>query len=105
MLFNALYESALRGELVLVDGGMCRYRLRRDGQLTISEILVTEPRRGIGNAILERLKRVPGAKSILAKCPSHLAANAWYARMGFERLGDEPTRTGKQVTVWRLSLS
>lgn len=33
-------EAADKGELILVDGGMCRYHRRRDGVVVVREILV-----------------------------------------------------------------
>ena len=59
MIFETLHESAKRGELILVDGGFCHWHLRRDGQLTIREIIST--RRGAGSEMLAILKRTPGA--------------------------------------------
>lgn len=102
MIFETLYESAQRGELLLIDGGMCHWHLRRDGQLTIREIIGTRP--GAGSAMLERLKVTPGAASILAKCPSDLAANDWYQRHGFVLEATEETRMGRRLNVWRLQL-
>ena len=106
MIFETLSESAERGELILVDGGLCHWHLRRDGQLTIREILVLPERRGqgIGAAILDTLKAVAGATSIFAKCPADLPANGWYAAMGFELEGTETTRTGRKLKLWRLRL-
>jgi len=106
MIFETLNESADRGELILVDGGLCHWHLRRDGQLTIREILVLPEQRGqgIGKAILERLKYTSGASSIFAKCPAELPANSWYSRMGFACDGTETTRTGRQLNLWRLRL-
>ena len=65
MIFEPLMESGNRGELILVDGGFCHWHLRRDGQITIREIIVLPERRGqgIGTAILEQLKCTPGAAS------------------------------------------
>lgn len=103
MIFDSLYESAQRGELLLIDGGFCHWHLRRNGQLTIREIIAT--RRGAGREMLEILKRTPGATSLFAKCPAHLDSNGWYARMGFVREGQEHTRTGKAINLWRLSLA
>lgn len=103
MIFESLYESAKRGELLLVDGGMCHYHLRRDGQLTIREIIATRP--GAGSEMLACLLEVPGATSILAKCPADLSANGWYRRRWFRLEGVETTRTGRQVNVWRRCLS
>ena len=102
MIFETLYESAQRGELLLVDGGFCRWHLRRDGQLTIYEIISTRP--GVGSEMLKRLKQVPGATSIFAKCPTDLLANEWYAKRGFVLEGEETTRTGRRLKLWRLRL-
>lgn len=106
MIFETLNESAERGELILVDGGLCHWHLRRDGQLTIREILVLpdRQRQGIGSTILERLKAVPGAIDIFAKCPGDLSANSWYARMGFQCEGIETTKSGRVMSLWRLPL-
>lgn len=102
MIFEILHDSAKRGELLLIEGGFCHWHLRRDGQLTIREIISTRP--GAGSAMLEILKRVPGAISILAKCPSDLAANAWYEKCGFVMDGLETTRTGRAINRWTLLL-
>ncbi len=107
MIFETLVAAADKGELLLVDGGLCHWHLRRDGQLTIYELIVLPERRrqGIGRRILGQLKGTPGAASILARCPANLDANAWYERMGFAREGTETTRTGRQLNLWRLRLS
>lgn len=102
MIFDSLYESSQRGELILVDGGMCHWHLRRDGQLTIREIISTK--KGAGWLMLERLKSHPGAKSLFAKCPADLDANGWYHRRGFVLEGTETTRSGKLLNLWRLAL-
>lgn len=102
MIFETLYESARRGELLLIDGGMCHWHLRRDGQLTIREIISTRP--GAGAEMLAVLKQQPAA-SIFAKCPADLAANEWYRRRGFTYEGVETTRSGRELKLWRLFLS
>lgn len=102
MIFNALFDAAQRGELLLVDGGLCHWHLRHDGQLTILEIIAT--RRGAGSEMLAQLRHTPGATSIFAKCPDDLPANAWYARQGFVDEGQEETRTGRRLRLWRLPL-
>jgi len=102
MIFDALHESAQRGELLCVDGGFCHWHLRRDGQLTIREIISTEL--GAGRRMLSILCGTPGATCIVAKCPSHLPSNTWYKRRGFVLVGAETTRSGKGLNVWRLSL-
>lgn len=101
MIFETLYESSKRGELLLTDGGFCHWHLRRDGQLTIREIISTKP--GAGSAMLSELKRKP-AISIFAKCPEELEANNWYKKQGFELEGQETTKTGRKLNLWRLIL-
>jgi len=96
VIFDALYESSQRGELMLIDGGFCHWHLRRDGQLTIREIIST--RAGAGSEMLARLMTVPGATCTLA-------ANEWYARRGFHCIRGEATKSGKLINVWQLRLS
>lgn len=107
MIFQTLYESSIRGELILVDGGICNWHLRKDGQITIREIIVLPEKQGsgIGSKILESLRRTPGVKSIVARCPSELQANYWYNKKGFRQIGKQITKSGKTVYVWRLSLT
>jgi len=102
MVFETLNESAKRGELMLIDGGLCHWHLRRDRQLTIREIIST--RRGAGSEMLARLKLEGGAGSIFAKCPSDLEANGWYERRGFICEGVETTKSGRELRLWRLQL-
>ncbi|MCL4295769.1 MAG: N-acetyltransferase [Anaerolineae bacterium] len=111
MIFETLWESVQRGELMLIDGGFCHWHLcKRDdprrkieaGQITIREIIST--RTGAGTEILETLKRVPGAKSLFARCPVDLDSNEWYRRRGFALVGTETTQTGRQLNLWRLRL-
>ncbi len=102
MIFETLHESAQRGELLLIDGGFCHWHLRRDGQLTIREIISTRP--GAGSEMLEMLKATPGAVSLFAKCPADLSANIWYERRGFICEGEDVTRTGRRLKLWRFRL-
>lgn len=99
MIFDALYESAQRGELLLIDGGFCHFHMRKDGQLTIREIISIKP--GAGTTMLLILKQLP-CISIFAKCPTNLSSNSWYAKKGFILEGHSFTRTGKQLNHWRL---
>src|SRR4051812_13129113 len=95
-----MYESSRRGELLLVDGGLCHWHLRRDGQLTIKEIISQRP--GAGSEMLEHIKRKPGVLSILAKCSADLKSNAWYAHKGFVLESVEQAKSGRAINVWRL---
>lgn len=105
MIFEILWQAAQNRELIILDGGLCDFHLRRDGQLTIREIIVLpeKHRQGIGTRLLEMLKgKQP--KSIFAKCPADLDSNGWYRRMGFQLETTEQTRTGREINSWRLSL-
>lgn len=102
MIFDALHESAQRGELLLIDGGFCHWHLRRDSVLTIREIISTQ--RGAGSRMLDILKHTPGATAIQAKCPAHLPSNEFYRKKGFALVATETTRSGKPINVWRLEL-
>ena len=102
MCFEQMYDSLKRSELILVDGGMCRFHRRKDHQITIHEIISTRP--GVGATLLERLKAIPSAASLLAKCPADLPSNEWYQRRGFILEATETTRSGRILNVWRLNL-
>jgi GNAT superfamily N-acetyltransferase len=106
MLFESLNESADNDELIILYGGMCRFHLRRDGQLTIREILVLPGMRGyrIGARMLQqlKLKRLEGARCIVARCPADLPANGWYARMGFVESSRLVSKAGREIIAWRL---
>jgi len=103
MVFESLWEAAQKGELLLVEGGMCRWHLRRDRVLVIREIIATVPSKG--TAMLAQLKQVPGAVAVRAKCPADLSSNGWYERMGFLKTGVEVTKSGRKVNVWELRLT
>jgi hypothetical protein len=105
MIFQALMESNRRGELLLVQNGMCRFHIRKDGQLTIHEIIVNHERCGTGRKLLEMLKLYQGVVCIVAKCPALLDSNGWYKHMGFKPVAQEKTRAGNWLNVWRLDLS
>jgi hypothetical protein len=98
MIFEAINGSAQAGELLLLDGGYCRWHLRRDGIIVIYEIIAT--RKGAGSDMIILLKEY--GKPIQAKCPVGLPANQWYARQGFVLLGTETTRSGRELNLWRL---
>lgn len=102
MCFEKLSEARERGELILIEGGMCHYRLRRDRQVTIYEIISTRP--GAGTEMLTQLKTLE-ADSIFAKCPADLAANRFYQKRGFVLEGVETAQSGRKVNRWRLALT
>lgn len=98
MIFETLYDSAKAGELLMIDGGYCRWHLRRDGIITIYEIIATRP--GAGWEMLSQL--IARGYPIQAKCPTDLKANFWYRRRGFRLISTEETQSGRALNVWRL---
>lgn len=111
MIFETLFESAQKGELLLVEGGLCHWhKCKRDnpkrkiqaGQITIREIISIKP--GAGTKMLDRLKTVYGVTSIFARCPVDLASNQWYQKRGFDLEGQEVTKNGRKLNLWRLRL-
>lgn len=104
MIFEALYQSAIKGELLLIDGGFCHWHLRKDGQLTISEIIATK--KGAGSKMLDIIKKKNKAKAsfILAKCPTDLSSNKWWEKRGFKKIRVEDLKSGRKNNVWVLSL-
>lgn len=102
MIFETLWESSKKGELILIEGGFCHWHLRRDGQITIREIISQRP--GAGVEMLEVLKGKQQALSLFAKCPADLEANGWYERQGFVLEGSETTKSGRVVNHWRYTL-
>ena len=108
MIFESLWEAAQKNELILTNGGICHFHLRKDNQVTIREIIVLpkKQRRGIGTNMLDIIKhRCKGkAHSIFAKVPSDLPANKWYKAMGFVLEGNEQTKSGRILSLWRLKL-
>jgi hypothetical protein len=102
VVFETLYEAVQRNELILIDGGFCHWHLRRDGQLTIYEIISIKL--GAGSKILEILKNVNEANNIFAKCPEDLEANKWYEKRGFQYEGEETTSSGRKLKLWRYLL-
>lgn len=85
MIFAALDEAASRGELLLVDGGMCRWHRRKDGIIVIREILVLPHRRrtGVGRRLVQDV--ITRARGVVqAKCPVKLEeSNLFWRAMGF----------------------
>lgn len=109
MIFEPLWKAAQEDELILTNGGMCHFHLRKDGQITIREIIVLpkKHRSGIGTNMLNIIKyrgKHWKATSIFAKVPSDLPANKWFEAMDFQIEGNERTKAGQLLTLWRLKL-
>lgn len=85
MIFAALSEAADRGELLLVPGGMCRFHRRKDGTVTIREMLVLPGcrRHGIGRGMIRQITATHPGVLIRARCPAGYEANQFWGRVGF----------------------
>ena len=85
MILVALEEAATKGELLLVEGGMCRFHRLRDGSVTIREIIVLphKRRQGIGWALVQMVLLRAGAGLVRAKCPADYSANEFWRALGF----------------------
>jgi GNAT superfamily N-acetyltransferase len=104
VIFEALSEACERGELVLEDGALCRFHLRRDGTLTVRELLVLPRRRGEGRArrLVEhlRIRQRHAARRMVAKCPADLPANGFWEHLGFRLERQEAGKRPVNVWVW-----
>jgi hypothetical protein len=119
VIFNTLWDAARHNELILIDGALCHWHLRRDGQLTIYELIVLPQlqRQGrsqiplaVGRSILRSLSQVPGARVLVARCPADLPANTWYQHQGFSLTPRSSTEghhvnltqsnTGREIITW-----
>ncbi len=109
----ALLEAITRKEIIVAQNGehlagLVHYRHRRDVQTTLYDIVVASDYRrfGIGKALIDALiaeARTLGKQTIVLKCPAELLANIFYARLGFERLCEEPGKH-RRLIVWQFSL-
>ena len=90
--------------MILVDGGMCTYRYRKDDVVVIKVIIVLPESqgKGIGKMMLERLKRLRPV-AIQANCPETLPSNRWYEHQGFVKTAVKRGRNQK-INTWTLRL-
>lgn len=104
MIFAALSEAADRGELILIDQGLCRYHLRKDGTAVIREILVLPRARkcGVGKRMVQEVARRCPSSPLVARCPAQDregrvgAANSFWRHMGFTLVGEKGG-----INTWR----
>lgn len=85
-MFNILLEAAKRGELLLVDGGICYWK--RPNNNTINIIIIIATKTGMGSFMLGKLKELPGVTKITASCHKELPSNAWYIKKGFRKVNE-----------------
>lgn len=85
MIFSALAEAADRGELILTEGGLCRWHCRKDGVVVIREIVVLPELRGrgVGRRMVEEVAARNPVRAIRARCPNRYTSNGFWKKMGF----------------------
>jgi GNAT superfamily N-acetyltransferase len=106
MIFEALHDSLKRNELILVEGGYCRFHQKKNGSIVIYELMVLPHYRnkGIATSILEHLKAL-NPTYIEAKCPEDLPANTWYKNRGFKADSLYVTSSSRTLIVWKMKLN
>lgn len=103
MIFTILAEAAKKGELLFVDGGMVHFSQKRNGTFTVHEIIVlpSHRRRGVGEALVQRIRDLhPGCK-MRALCPIQYESNAFWKGIGCLHRGIK--RSGDvRMNIWEL---
>lgn len=100
MIFVILSEAAKKGDLLLVDGGLCHFHRGGDGVVVIAEIIVLPEKRreGIGRKMIESLRKRFPYSPMKAKCPTpYKEGNAFWKGMGFILKG-----TKDKLNIWEL---
>ncbi|HEX2913494.1 MAG TPA: GNAT family N-acetyltransferase [Chloroflexia bacterium] len=117
---RAILEKAIvAGELlVAVDSrateeepdvaGFVHFYVRRDQVITLYSIVVSQAYQGtgLGRRLFEALvieARQRGKQQILLKCPTELAANLFYERMGLEIIRVEEGKR-RPLNVWAYTI-
>ena len=109
VMLPVLKEAQAKGWLLVAKVGhtvigFVNYRLRKDKNITIYEIVVDDSHRnsGIGRKLIETLKsKLHPDAYIRLKCPVGLPSNEFYACVGFEHTAIEPGKK-RQLNVWKI---
>lgn len=104
--FELLFQAKKNESLLLIDGGICHYHFRRDGQCTIRVLISTKPGSGskLFATVLRRAKE-KNMSSIVAACPADLESNNWYRKKGFNLFSTKTSKTGRALNVWLFPLA
>lgn len=101
MILTSLMESVERNELILVEGGICRFYQCKDKSFTIREILSIKP--GAGTEMLNRMIAM-NPPYISALVSQAWDANKWYEKKGFV-LEREVEKKDRKLNRWVLYLT
>ncbi len=96
---------AVKDETVI---GFAHFRIRKDKNATLYEIVVDKPYRQqkIGKRLVQRLTwlvNVAGGEHVRLKCPQSLSANRFYEQLQFKRTDTEAGRK-RPLNVWYYNL-
>lgn len=103
MIFAALSEAASRGELLLVNGGLCRFHQRKDGVVVIREIIVLPAARrlGIGRRMIRDIQAEHSGATLRARCPAQtIAGTVGAGNVFWKHLGFTLRSTIKGINLW-----
>lgn len=111
---EVLRKQRKNGLAVAIDGtgvvvGCAMFSVKRDGIAAISKIAVAKAsaRRGIGSALCNFVRDhvgAQGAAAIELKCTAENPANEFYAKVGFEKYGEDPGNK-RPLFLWRMQLT
>jgi GNAT superfamily N-acetyltransferase len=114
MLRKAIEAESLLVASMLIDAaeadlaGFVHFYVRRDSVVTLYSIVVAQVyrQRGLGRQLFEELVRVARARGkteIRLKCPTELAANAFYERLGLKVACVEAGKH-RPLNVWTYTI-
>jgi hypothetical protein len=98
MVFQTLYDSYKRNELIMLDGAFARYRKKKDGSIVLYEIFSNG--NGQGRKIIDMLLERTDTY-VMLKCPETEEANNFYHHLGFVCIDKYVTKNGTVLKVWR----
>lgn len=88
--------------------GLVHFHHRRDSQTTLYHLAVASPWRGagVGRALVLALRadaHAHGKAAIRLKCPTTLAANAFYQHVGFTLVAVDPGKR-RPLNIWEMAI-
>lgn len=103
VLKPSIIESTMKGEVIYIEQnnqivGACKFHKRKDGIITIYEIVVDDRFRGKGLA--KQMLQFIGKRGLISlKCPIDNESNKFYKKIGFRLLKIEEGKK-RNLNVW-----